>query len=85
VDCQDAPSKLVTAWGHTGATPGPRTTGPQRTTAVTIGPASAPLNEWTRPSAAGRRDLPRLPYTEDVAPTAAPPSRLANEAGDYRG
>jgi uncharacterized membrane protein len=35
-------------WGHIGATSGPRATGSQRTTAVTIGPPSAQLTEHTR-------------------------------------
>ena len=53
-------------WGHTGATSGPRTTGSQRTTAVTTGQTTAQLTEQTRPSAAGRHAAPRIPDTEEA-------------------
>jgi hypothetical protein len=50
-------------WGHIGATSGPRTTGSQRTTAVTSGPASSQLTGHLRPSpqvaASARRSLTR--------------------------
>jgi hypothetical protein len=52
--------------GHIGATSGPRTTGSQRTTSVTIGQVTTQLTEQTRPSAAGRRAAPRIPDTEGV-------------------
>jgi hypothetical protein len=43
-----------------GATSGPRTTGPQRTTTVSVGPSSAQLSTGTRVGVAGRSD--RLEY-----------------------
>jgi hypothetical protein len=49
-------------WGHIGATPGPRTTGSQRTTPVNTGPPSAEVTGLTPPPAAGRRD-PRRSLT----------------------
>jgi hypothetical protein len=53
-------------WGHPGATSGPRTTGSQRTTAVTSGPASSQLTGHIRPGSAGRRKCPTVPDTEEV-------------------
>jgi hypothetical protein len=77
--------------GHTGATSGPRTTGLQRTTTVTSGPAFCQLIGESRASAAGHHH-PALPDTEEVASAAAPmrsllaagtknPSRFAAKAG----
>src|SRR5918994_7022598 len=60
-------------WGHIGATSGPRSTGSQRTTPVTIGHTTAQLTEQTRPSAAGHRDRPAVPDTEAHTGSAAPP------------
>ena len=50
-------------WGHIGATSGPRTTGLQRTTTVTSGPASCQFTSHIRPdaqvAASARRSLTR--------------------------
>ena len=65
-------------WGHIGATSGPRTTGSQRTTTVTSGPASCQFTSHIRPDSAGRRQRPAVPDTEEdggsnpVAPTIPP-------------
>jgi hypothetical protein len=56
----------VDRWGHGGATSGPRTTGPQRTTSVTVGLSSAQLTDQAEADVAGRRDAPRLPDTEEA-------------------
>ena len=61
-DGADAPSKLGTA----GATSGPQMTGSQRTTPVNTGPPSAEVTRHTPPPAAGRRDPPAVPDTEEV-------------------
>ena len=63
-------------WGHIGATSGPRTTGSQRTTAVTSGPASCQLTGHIRPDSAGRRKRPAVPDTEAVM-GAAPGASLS--------
>jgi hypothetical protein len=60
----------VLTWGHVGATSGPRSTGSQRTTPVTIGQTTAQLTEQTRPSAAAHRDRPAVPDMEEVMPAA---------------
>jgi hypothetical protein len=57
--------------GHSGATSGPRTTRPQRTTPVISGSASSQFTGQNRPSAAGRHHHPALSRTEE------PSSRLA--------
>jgi hypothetical protein len=61
-------------WGHIGATSGPQTTGSQRTTTVTSGPASSQVMCHVRPGSAGRLDRPALSRTEQPKFKADPGS-----------
>jgi hypothetical protein len=65
-------------WGHIGATPGPRTTGSQRTTPVNTGPPSAEVTGLIPPPAAGRRDPPEISDTEEITGSnpVAPTSKV---------
>src|SRR4029453_16191383 len=68
-----------------GATSGPRSTGSQRTTPVTIGQTTAQLTEETQPSAAGRRDPPEISVrgkTREDLITAS--TRCSRTGGDRR-
>jgi hypothetical protein len=69
-------------WGHIGATSGPRTTGSQRTTTVTSGPASCQFTSHIRPDSAGRRQRPAVPDTEEVTGSnpVAPTTVLAGHS-----
>src|SRR5215217_3488078 len=71
-------------WGHIGATSGPRSIGSQRTTPVTIGQTTAQLTEQTQPSAAGHRDRPAVPDTEEVTPTAEALLWLASDSASHQ-
>ena len=64
--CQVPGAVVLTGHAISGATSGPRSTGSQRTTPVTIGHTTAQLTEQTRPSAAGHRDRPAVPDTEEA-------------------
>jgi hypothetical protein len=66
--------------GHTGATSGPRTTGPQRITTVIAGPSSAQLSGHTRAGVAGRRDPPGISDTDRLTRLSRCLRRLANKA-----
>ena len=71
-----APDRRATS----GATPGPRTTGPQGTTTVTPGLASAQLSRHTPPPTAARRGRSGLPRTEELASSRAACGGSPNDA-----
>ena len=60
-------SLLETRGGHIGPTSGPPTAGSQRTTAVTIGPASCQLTSHIRLESAGHLEPPGISDTEKLS------------------
>jgi hypothetical protein len=80
VSAEQSARARLPSLGMAGATSGPHMTGLHRTTAVTTGSPSVQLSRHPPLLTAGPRDPLRLSDTEEIALTAAPPSRLAYEA-----